>query len=346
MVLPMLLASVLATAGGQADDAPPRLRVAARAKTGIQPKSVSVSPRGDAVAVCNFGHPAARNVVVLAPDDLSERVAIDFEGTATESTWVDRSHLLVSDFAGGRLVLIDAGAGTITDTIDVGPNPKGIALDIEATTAFVTNWSGRSVSVVDLHDKRVVQTIDTGRRPRGVAVLRDDTLAVGAMWDHRVETFRATDDGWSTTPSTRRICSYVRDVKVSPDRDRLIVSCSGNRMIRWFDPWTRKVQGQAFVGPNPRSLSIASDGTWAAVANFHGQSVSVVDLEHGGSTETPLPHVDGIVGIAVHPGPGVVVYATSWATNEVLRLVPEHRVEHHDPLGERRLRSREPRRRG
>jgi len=77
------------------------------------------------------------------------------------------------------------------------------------------------------------------------------------------------------------------------------------------------------------------------VANFHGESVSVVDLEHGLSTETPLPRVDGIVGIAVHPGPGVVVFATSWATGEVLRLVPEHRVERRDPLGERRLRSRE-----
>ena len=324
--------------------APPRLRVATRVKSGTQPKSVSVSPEGRSVAVCNFGQSNDRNVVVLSPDDLSERVAVDFEGTATESTWIDRDHLLVSDFANGRLMKIDASAGVVTNTIDVGPNPKGIALDAAASTAFVTNWSGRSVSVVDLDAGQTVQTIDTGRRPRGVALLRDGTLAVGAMWDHRVEMFGARDEdheAWSTDPTIRRICSYVRDVKTSPDRDRLIVSCSGNRMVRWLDPWTRKVLGQAFVGPNPRSLSVAADGTWAAVANFHGESVSVVDLEHGQSTETPLPRVEGIVGIAVHPGPGVVVFATSWATGEVLRLVPQERIERHDPLGQRRLRKRD-----
>lgn len=342
MLLPLALALVSIAA-------PPRLRVATRVKSGTQPKSVSVSPEGRSVAVCNFGQSSDRNVVVLSPDDLSERVVVDFEGTATESSWIDRSTLLVSDFANGRLVKIDTSAGVVTDTIDVGPNPKGIALDDTGTKAFVTNWSGRSVSVVDLDASQTVQTIDTGRRPRGVALLRDGTLAVGAMWDHRVEMFGARsddddddDDEWSTDPTIRRICSYVRDVKTSPDRDRLIVSCSGNRMVRWLDPWTRKVVGQAFVGPNPRSLSIAADGTWAAVANFHGQSVSVVDLVHGQSTETPLPRVDGIVGIAVHPGPGVVVFATSWATGEVLRLVPERRVEHRDPLGQRRLRKRDP----
>ena len=328
--------------------APPRLRVASRVESGTQPKSVSVSPDGGSVAVCNFGQASTRNVVLLAPDDLSERAAVDFDGTATKSTWLDRSTLLVSDFANGRLMKIDASAGVVSDTIDVGPNPKGIALDTTGTMAFVTNWSGRSVSVVDLVAGQTVQTIDTGRRPRGVALLRDGTLVVGAMWDHRVELFGPHHEGdgdpsrWSSDPTTRRICSYVRDVKTSPDRERVIVSCSSNRMVRWLDPWTRKVVGQAFVGKNPRSLSIAADGTWAAVANFHGASVSVIDLEHGQSTETPLPRVDGVVGGAVHPGPGMVVFATSWATGEVLRLVPERRIERRDPLGQRRLRKHDP----
>ena len=87
------------------------------------------------------------------------------------STWLDREHLLVSDFAGGRLMVVDAAHGVITDAIEVGPNPKGIALSPGAHTAFVTNWSGRSVSVVDLDHKRVVQVPDVVEG-RGVDPLR------------------------------------------------------------------------------------------------------------------------------------------------------------------------------
>ncbi len=103
---------------------------------------------------------------------------------------------------------------------------------------------------------------------------------------------------------------------------------------------TRRFVGQAFVGPNPRSLSLSSDGTWAAVANFHGSSVSVIDLLGQSATTTELPAVDGMVGIAVHPGRARVVYATSWRTGEVVRLVPARAAANGDPLGERRLRGR------
>ena len=322
----LVLAAASCLLGGDVppDTPPPTLRVDARVETGIQPKSVSAAPDGRHIAVCNFGQSSRRNVVLLDPDDLTEVMSIDFEGTATESTWRTADELLVSDFSRGSLRTIDVGAGTVVDTIKVGPNPKGIALSADRATAFVTNWSGRSVSVVDLETRQVVDTIKTGRRPRGVTVLDGDVVAVGAMWDHRVEVFTPEGRTWRGTPQTRRVCSYPRDVHTTPDGAWLVFSCSGNRRVRWFDAQTRRFVGQAFVGANPRSLSIATNGQWAAVANFHGSSVSLVDLRNGLATTSDVPETDGIVGIAVHPGPAPVVFATSWRTGEVVRMVPQH----------------------
>lgn len=319
--------------------APPQLAVDARAKTGTQPKSVSVSPDGAIVAVCNFGRSETGNVSLLDDTTLEAVGTVDFAGTATESTWRSDTVVLVSDFAHGRLMAIDATSATVVDTIGVGPNPKGIALSPDGSTAFVTNWSGQNISVVDLDGGGTIQTLRTGRRPRGIAVLPDATVVVGAMWDHRLETFspRSQRSTYLTDPSVRRVCSYPRDVELTPDGHWLVVSCSGNRRVRWFDAQTRRLVGQAHVGPNPRSLAVGSDGTWAAVANFHGDSVSMIDLVHGTATTTALPGADGVVGVAVHPGRARVVYATSWRTGEVLRLVPLQDTTE-DPLGQRRLR--------
>jgi len=320
----LMFAAASCVLGGdtQPEGPPPSLHVDVRVETGIQPKSVSAAPDGRHIAVCNFGQSSRRNVVLLRPDDLTEISSVNFEGTATESRWRSANTLLVSDFSRGSLRTIDVPTATVVDTVKVGPNPKGIALSADGTTAFVTNWSGQSVSVVDLENHTVVDTIKTGRRPRGVAVLEGDVVTVGAMWDHRVEVFAPHGRRWRGAPQIRRVCSYPRDVHTTPDGAWLVFSCSGNRRVRWFDAQTRRFVGQAFVGANPRSLSIASNGQWAAVANFHGSSVSLVDLRNGLATTSDVPDTDGIVGIAVHPGPAPVVFATSWRTGEVVRMVP------------------------
>lgn len=303
--------------------APPELTVQARIKTGIQPKSVSLSPYEDRVALCNFGQAASHNVVIRDATTLDELVRVDFRGTATESTWRDSIDLLVSDFSNGQLLVIDSDAGTIVDRIKVGPNPKGIALSPDGSLAFVTNWSNRSISVVDLDEARVLQTLKTGRRPRGVAVTDDAVLVVGAMWDHELHFFDPSGEhAYGSLPFEKRACSYPRDVVLTPDGN-IAVTCSGNQRLRWYDHDTRRLVGQAMVGENPRSLAISRQGAWAAVANYYGDSVTLVDLESGETSTTVMSRVDGIVGVALAGDVEPVVYATSFYTNELIRLTVE-----------------------
>ena len=63
----------------------PELSVITRAATGVQPKSVSVSPDGRRVVVCNFGRPDRDNVFVYDAETLEHTGTVTFAGNAVES---------------------------------------------------------------------------------------------------------------------------------------------------------------------------------------------------------------------------------------------------------------------
>ena len=157
-----------------------RFGVIGRAPTGIQPKSVQVSPNGRMVYVCNFGRPGFRTVTVHDPDTLQRVRAIEFEGNAVECVFRhDSSEAFVSNFRRRCIEQIDTARGEVVREIRVGPNPKTMALSPDERTLYVTNWSARRVSIVDLESGRERGQIETGRHPRGMAVGREGNLYVG-----------------------------------------------------------------------------------------------------------------------------------------------------------------------
>ena len=63
----------------------PALRVSQRVITGVQPKSVTLSPDGRRVWVCNFGRPDRDNMKVYDADSLELVGTVNFEGNAVET---------------------------------------------------------------------------------------------------------------------------------------------------------------------------------------------------------------------------------------------------------------------
>src|SRR5665647_2969765 len=70
----------------------------------------------------------------------------------------------------GTVSVIDTGSGTVTDTITVGRNPHGVAVDGSAHTVYVTNANDGTVSVIDTGSGTVTDTITVGAYLGGVAV--------------------------------------------------------------------------------------------------------------------------------------------------------------------------------
>ena len=301
----------------------PAFEVTRRVRTGVQPKSIALSPDGSRLYVCNFGFSGRRNVWVYDAQTLEHVGRIDFPGNAAEAVVSpDGATVYVSNFARSLIEVVDAETLDVTDEITVGSNPKFMVIDEARNTLYVSNWSSKTVSAVDLDAGKVSRTLRTGRRPRGLALLADGTLLVGAMWDHRVQVYGPHD----TEPSRQfDTCQNPRHLMLSPNEERLYVSCSGERLLRWFDPVTGEALGDSPTGRNPRTIDVSGDGRYVAIADFTSSTISVVDVEDMHHRTHPVPRTNQIVGLAVAPGSPLRVYATSWLTNELLELRPTDR---------------------
>lgn len=299
----------------------PELRVAARTRTGIQPKSVNVSPDGRRVVVCNFGRPDRDNVFVYDSESLEQTGSVSFEGNAVESAFSpDGSTLYVSNFRRHVVEVIDFASLEVTREIAVGTNPKTIALSADGATMYVANYFNRSVSVVDVASGQELRRLRTGERPRGLGVLHDGTLLAAAFHGDTVHVF---DPGAETQRTEWEVCRYPRDVLPAPDGRSFYMTCSLGHIGFYRPDGEGRPFGVASTGRNPRSIAISGDGRWLGVANFTSSDVSLIDTVERTHRRIRVPDASRIVGLAMHPGPQIRMYATSWDTHEVIMLTAE-----------------------
>lgn len=300
----------------------PRLRVAAVAETGVLPKSVNVSPDGSRVVVCNFGRPDSDNVWVYDAETLEHVGSVSFPGNAVESAFsADGRTLWVSNFRRHVVEEIDFARLEVRREIEVGSHPKTIVVD--GSTLYVANYFDESVSVVDLREGREVARLATDERPRGMGVLADGTLLAAAFGGDRVHVFAAGQER-----EQLEVCRFPRDVLPTPDRRAFFLTCSLGH-IGFYRPEDHgRPFGIASTGRNPRSIDVTADGRWVGVANFGSSDVSLIDTVERTHRRHEVPGAHRLVGLAMHPGPGLRVYTTSWDTGELYMLtgrVPERR---------------------
>lgn len=85
----------------------------------------------------------------------------------------DGSRLLVSNWCGFDVSVIDVASNTELTRIDVGRHPRGIAISADSSTAYVTVMGERAVAVIDLGSNSVARRFEAGGSPRH-AVLSPD----------------------------------------------------------------------------------------------------------------------------------------------------------------------------
>ncbi|MBX3269124.1 MAG: YncE family protein [Sandaracinaceae bacterium] len=299
----------------------PTMAVAARAATGVQPKSVNVSPDGRRVVVCNFGRPDRDSVFVYDAITLARTGAVTFEGNAVESAFSpDGATLYVSNFRRHRVEVIDFESLEVRQEIAVGTNPKTVAVSADGRTLYVANYFDRSVSVVDLAEGREVRRLRTGARPRGLGVMGDGSLLAAAFHGDRIHHFA---EGASEERAHWDVCRYPRDILPFPDGHGFYLTCS----LGTIGFYRLDGGGRPFVlaatGRNPRSIGRTADGRFVGVANFTSSDVTIIDTVRRTHRNVEVPGARRIVGLAMHPGPGLRLYATSWDTNEVIALTGE-----------------------
>jgi YVTN family beta-propeller protein len=307
----------------------PELVVRARARTGVQPKSVNVSPDGTRVVVCNFGRPDRDNLSVFDSETLAPVGSISFVGNAVETVFsADGQTLYASNFRENIVEVIDFracyGASVAAPcapapraTVATGRLPKFMALSPDGRTLYVANWGERSVSVVDVATLRETRRLRTERHPRGMVVRPDGALLAAAFHGDVVHVF---PEGAGEESVRFPMCELPRHLLLSPDGATMYVTCSMGH-VGLYDARSGARLGIGTLGRNPRSIAITADGRYLGAANFSSSDVSLVDTVERTHRTHPVPGASRIVGLAMHPSSSPVrLYATSWDTNELILL--------------------------
>lgn len=300
----------------------PQLRVVQHVRTGIQPKSVEVSPDGRRVWVANFGLRDHDNVFVYDAETLERVGTVEFAGNAVETAFsADGQTAYVSNFHEHTIEEVDTETFAVRRSVRVGGHPKVIAIAPLERRLYVANWASEQVTELDRETLEVRRRLETGEHPRGIAIGGDgQRIYVAAMYSHLIHVF---DRGANTERTSFRPCEFPRHLALAPDQSRLYVSCSCCRQVRFFDPQTYRLLGIAQTGENPRTIALSSDGRWLAAADFDDSSITLIDTQELTHRVFPVEGANRIVGIAIRPGDGPLrIYATSWLTGELYVIEP------------------------
>jgi YVTN family beta-propeller protein len=168
-------------------------------------------------------------------------------------------------------------------TIDVGRQPKQVAISPDGRTAYVTNFGAGSISVVDLRARQVSMTIRTGGAPVEVAFAPDGRFAYatnfrpGRLWKLDAASHRVVAEAKGHL--------YPKGIAVSPDGARVYFSSWWwpGGVLTELDTDTLTRRRTLRLGNRPRGVAVAPDGRTLAVCNFgeegddEGRGLDLVD---------------------------------------------------------------------
>ncbi|MCB9614150.1 MAG: YncE family protein [Sandaracinus sp.] len=303
----------------------PALRVVGEVRTGVQPKSVEVSPDGRRVWVCNFGQLDRDNVWVYDAETLDRVGVVEFAGNAVETAFSpDGTTAYVSNFRRGVVEVIDTATFSVRGEVRVGANPKFMVVSPDGATLYVALYSQRRVAVVDTARLELVRQLRTGTQPRGMAIRPDGSLLVASFRSDFVQHFDAS----GAEVARFDTCPFPRHLQLGTDPNQLFVTCTLGT-IGVYDVSTGRRVGVSPTGRNPRSLGLSADGRFAATANFHSSDVSLTDFATRTHRTSEVPGADQLVGLALRVygdgpegRPRLRIFATSWNDHTLFVLEP------------------------
>ncbi len=153
----------------------------------------------------------------------SDAVALPAVGTGVVFDEVNR--LVYVAMVNDQVAVVDPVAKTVLQVIDVGSQPKGMAINPVTRKLYVTNSNANSVSVIDLATNSVLKTeFVFSNAPERVAVdpiiNRIYVAGYGSVLVDRIDGNTDTNIGYLSVN-----CSYPNDVAVNPRNRDLFMPC-------------------------------------------------------------------------------------------------------------------------
>jgi YVTN family beta-propeller protein len=237
------------------------------APTGIAPFAAAINGSGTIAYVTNWGGRPAAEGEASANSGMTDRVAVDARGIASN----------------GTITRIDLLTKTATQQIPVELHPNGIAWDEANARLYVANSNSDSISVIDTVSNQIVRTISlqTGITEKAVGIapgaiaISGGRLFVACGGLNAVvviDTAAGRIDGWIPT------AWYPNAVAVSPDGKQLAVGAMLGAGSGWRDEprkrYVHSYRGSVALVDIPDKARLASYSA-AVAANNHLSSEQV-----------------------------------------------------------------------
>lgn len=176
--------------------------------------------------------------------------------------------------------------------IGVGRQPSGIVARPGDWSLFVANQLDGTLSIATystlpptMWDSRQFAT--AGARPFDLALSSDGRqLYVTNRWDsssgpvdHHVRVIALDGESAGQVIASIDLQSLLFGLAVVPQSRWLLVACQGDNTVKVIDTATNTLRESIPVGEAPQQIAVTPDGKRAVVANYTGQSISIIDIE-------------------------------------------------------------------
>lgn len=215
----------------------------------------------------------------------------------------DGTRAAVTHWYGYDLAILGVGSSSleVVGRVEVGPEPRGVAIGLDGRTAYVAVGASNEVVRVDLDAAKVTGRLSVGREPRGLALTPDGKLLL--VGNSRSENMSVVNtEAWTVARTLPMEGINLRQVAIGPDglgyvanmKNRGFATTDNNIDLGWV--LGQRITRVALDGSEPFQ-TLTLDPRGKAAGDAHGVALNaagtILAASAGGTHEVMLFRTDG-----------------------------------------------------
>lgn len=182
----------------------------------------------------------------------------------------DGTKLVVSNWCGFDVSIIDTASDTELGRVDVGRHPRGIAIDADSEVAYVTVMGEARIDVIGLQSRTVIRSIEdaAGSTPRHLVLSGDDRYLY--VSNHKMNSVRKIDLQANTVVGTASTGTETRTMALADDGESLYVVNYQDGTVSKVRTSDMEILQTVYSGVHPVGITYDADTRQIWVANYAG----------------------------------------------------------------------------
>lgn len=238
--------------------------------------------------------------------------------TATiTATPINAAFAYVANESDGTISVINTVTNLVVNTLTVGPQPIGEAVNADGTRAYIVNNnagnSSGTVSVINTANNNTIATITVGSSPDGISVSPDGSHVYVA--NQTSGTVSVIDAATNKVTATITVGLNPYGISAGTDGSNVYVTNSVSNTVSVINTATNTVTATIPVGTYPVGVSVSPDGSSVYVTNQKSNNVSVIST----TSSTVIAAIavgTQPVGVSISPD-GTTLYVANADDNTV-----------------------------